>query len=63
MKMKSRNAYHLYRKPGNSRENLNKTVHPAGGNFAEQKEYLSRYHLFPVFNEKTVIFCTICLDY
>ena len=21
-----------------------------------------RYHLFPVFNEKTEIFCTICLD-
>ena len=42
----------LYGKPGNSGENLNGTVHPAGGNFAEKKEYLSRYHLFPVFNEK-----------
>ena len=42
----------LYGKPGNTGENLNGTVHPAGGNFAEKKEYLSRYHLFPVFNEK-----------
>ena len=42
----------LYGKPGNSGENLNGTVHPAGGNFAEKKECLSRYHLFPVFNEK-----------
>ena len=36
MKMKSRSAYHLYGKPGNSGENLNGTVHPAGGNFAEK---------------------------
>ena len=30
--------------------------------FCGKKEYFSRYHLFPVFNEKTEIFCTICLD-
>ena len=53
----------LYEKPRNSWENLNGTVHPAGGNFAEKKEYLSRYHLFHVFKKKTEIFCTICLDY
>ena len=38
MKMKSRSAYHLYGKPGNSGENLNGTVYKAGGNFAEKKE-------------------------
>ena len=27
-----------------------------------KKKYFSRYHLFPVFKEKTEIFCTICLD-
>ena len=29
-------AYHLYGKPGNSRENSNGTVHP-GGNYPEKK--------------------------
>ena len=33
---KSWSAYHLYEKPGNSWENLNRTVHP-GGNFPEKK--------------------------
>ena len=44
-------AYHLYGKPGNSRENSNGTVH------------LSRYYLFPLLTETTEILCTICLDY
>ena len=52
-------AYHLYRKPGNSGENSNGTVH-RGGNFPEKKWYFSRYYAF---NETAEIFCTICLDY
>ena len=53
-------AYHSHGKPGNSGENSNGTVHP-GVKFPEKKEYLSRYYLFPVFNQTTEIFCTICL--
>ena len=54
--------HHLYGKPGNSGENSNGTVYP-GGNFPENKYYISRYYLFPVFTDTTEMFCTICLDY
>ena len=59
---KTRSAYHLYGKPGNSLENSNEMVYP-GGNFPEKKKYLSRYYvyLFFVFTETTEIICTICL--
>ena len=50
-RVQPRNAYHLYGKPGNSRENLNRTVH-VGGNFPEKRQYLSRYNTFAVFPKR-----------
>ena len=44
--------YHLYEKPGNSGESSNGTVHH-GGNFPENKYYISRYYLFPVYTDTT----------
>ena len=44
--------YHLYGKPGNSGQSSNGTVHP-GGDFPENKYYISRYYIFPVFTDTT----------
>ena len=52
MKMKSRSAYHLYGKPGNSAENLNGTVYPAGGNFAEKRNTFRGITFFPFLTKR-----------
>ena len=44
--------YHLYGKPGNSGQSSNGTVH-SGGDFPENKYYISRYYIFPVFTDTT----------
>ena len=50
--IKSLRNYHLYGKPGNSGQSSNGTVHP-GGDFPENKYYISRYYIFPVFTDTT----------
>ena len=45
-------VWKIIRKPGSSGENLNGTVHPAGGNFAEKRNTFRGITFFPFLTKR-----------